>query len=236
MAPTTSEGGEIGARLRAARARLGWTREELAFHSGLSWSAIAQVESGRRTNLRPSTLSALSEALGVTIDYLVSGSPSHAPMLEHSAYLYSADDAYRETMGSFLAEGLERSEAVMAVTTSGNLELLREHLGADAERVELVDATDWFTTPPAALEGFTSFSETRLRGGAPWVRVLAEPIWSPGSESELRLWTRFESLVNVAFGSSPATFVCPYDVRSVAPEIVSSARLTHPKLFGDAES
>ena len=53
--------------------RLGWTREALAFHSGLSWSAIAQVESGRRTNLRPSTLAALSRPLGVSIDYLVDG-------------------------------------------------------------------------------------------------------------------------------------------------------------------
>ena len=35
----------IGHSLRAARARAGFTREALAYHSGVSWSAIAQIES-----------------------------------------------------------------------------------------------------------------------------------------------------------------------------------------------
>ena len=61
----------MGTRVRAAGVRLGWSREALAVRSELSWSAIAQVESGRRKNVRPQTLSALAEALGVTIDYLV---------------------------------------------------------------------------------------------------------------------------------------------------------------------
>src|ERR1700736_1222500 len=97
----------IGPRVRAARKRLGWTREALAFHSGISWSAIAQVESGRRTNLRPSTLAALARPLGVSIDYLVGGSVSHPTMLNHSAFPYRTEDQFRTTMGSFLAEGIE---------------------------------------------------------------------------------------------------------------------------------
>jgi transcriptional regulator with XRE-family HTH domain len=55
------------------------------------WSAIAQVEAGRRTNLRPATLSALAGPLGVTIDYLVNGGASQARMLEHSAFLYNTN-------------------------------------------------------------------------------------------------------------------------------------------------
>src|ERR1700738_1980341 len=107
----TEGGGGIGGRVRAARERLGWSREALAFHTGLSWSAIAQVESGRRTNLRPSTLAGLSRSLGVSIDYLVDGR-SPPTMLEHSAFLYGAEDQFQITMGSFLAEGVERSEPV----------------------------------------------------------------------------------------------------------------------------
>lgn len=234
MGTERSGGSSIGARLRAARERLGWTREELAVHSGISWSAIAQVESGRRTNLRPNTLSALSGALGVTIDYLVKGTLAPAPMLEHSAYFYSDDDRYKETMGSFLAGGLERPEAVIAVTTAGNVELLREHLGKEARRVKFVESTDWLTTPPEAVESFRSFSDRKLRGGAAWVRFVAEPIWKERSEAEVRLWTRFESLVNLLFGSSPVTFVCPYDERSVPPEIVTEAHVTHPDIVHDA--
>lgn len=234
MGVDRSDTSGIGARLRAARDRLGWTREELAVHSGISWSAIAQVESGRRTNLRPKTLSALSGALGVTIDYLVTGTLAPAPMLEHSAYFYSDDGRYKATIGSFLAAGLERAEAAIAVTTAGNVELLRDHLGKDARSVKFVESTDWLTTPPEAVESFRSFSARKLRGGAPWVRFVAEPIWEGRSDPQVRLWTRFESLVNLLFGSSPLTFVCPYDERSVPAEIVTEAHLTHPDIVDDA--
>jgi transcriptional regulator with XRE-family HTH domain len=229
-----SDSGGIGARLRAARDRRGWSREELAVHSDISWAAIAQVESGRRTNVRPNTLLALSGALGVTIDYLVTGGLAPTPMLEHSAYFYSDDNDFKVTMGSFLAEGLERSEAVIAVTTPANIELLREHLGADAGKAEFVDSTTWLTTPAEALERFKAFSEAKLEAGAPWVRFVAQPIWEGRSGNEVRLWTRFESLVNVLFGASPVTFVCPYDERAVDPEVVKEAHLTHPDIVDDA--
>src|ERR1700731_2892546 len=101
-APGPRPMGALGSRVRAARERRGWTREALAFHSGLSWSAIAQVESGRRSNVRPGTLAALSRPLGVSIDYLVRGSQSRLTMLEHSAFPYRSDDQFRTTMGPFL--------------------------------------------------------------------------------------------------------------------------------------
>jgi transcriptional regulator with XRE-family HTH domain len=225
--------GGIGARVRAARERLGWTREALAFHAGVSWSAVAQVETGRRTNLRPSTLVALSRALGVTIDYLVDGGLSRPTMFEHSAFCYSTDDQFRTTIGPFLAEGIERSEALLAVTTAANIELLREDLGKEAGGVEFIDASAWYSSPVAALQAYRSFSDTKLAGGAHWVRVIGEPVWAGRSDAEVRLWTRYESLLNVVFSGTPLTVVCPYDERSVAPEIVSQAHLTHPQIVCD---
>jgi transcriptional regulator with XRE-family HTH domain len=227
--------GGIGARVRAARERLGWTREALAFHSGVSWSAITQVESGRRTNLWPSTLAALARPLRVSIDYLVDGSRSPPTMLDHSAFPYRTEDQFRNTMGSFLAEGVERSEAVLAVTTLANIELLREHLGGDARSVEFIDASGFYSTPIAALEAYRSFCDAKLEGGAAWVRVVGEPVWAGRSDVEVRIWTRYESLFNLVFAASPVTIVCPYDERSVAPEIVTQAHLTHPHMVGDRE-
>jgi transcriptional regulator with XRE-family HTH domain len=228
-----SDSGGIGARVRAARERLGWTREALAFHSGLSWSAIAQVESGRRWNVRPGTLAALSRPLGVSIDYLVDGRRSRSTMLEHSAFPYRSDDQFRSTIGPFLAEGIERSEALIAVTTAANIELLREHLGRDARSVEFVDASDLYSTPIAALQAYKAFSEAKLERGAPWVRILGEPVWTGRSDTEIRLWTRYESLFNLVFAGTPLSVVCPYDERSVAPEIVRQAQLTHPNTVDD---
>jgi transcriptional regulator with XRE-family HTH domain len=218
----------IGSRVRAARERLGWSREELAFHSAISWSAIAQTESGRRTNLRPATLSALAGALGVTIDYLVRGGAGAAPMLEHRALLYGTDAEFVDTASEFLSKGVERSEATLAVTTRSNIKLLRQSLGRAARQVEFAEAASWYETPGSALAAYREFAEAKLRSGSPWVRIVGEPVWIGRSASELRMWTRYESLLNLAFGSWPASFICPYDERSVQPKIARQAHLTHP--------
>jgi hypothetical protein len=91
----------------------------------------------------------------------------------------------------------------------------------------------FYTTPIAALDAYRTSFEMKLELGAPWVRVLGEPIWAGRSDAEIRLWTRYESLFNLVFSAYPLTVVCPYDERSVAPEIVSEAHLTHPLTVGD---
>jgi transcriptional regulator with XRE-family HTH domain len=230
------EASGIGTRVTAARERLGWSREALAFHSGISWSGIAQVESGRRRNLRPDTLSALARALGVTIDYLVGGGRASTSMLDHKALVYGTDAELATTAGDFLAAGVERSEAALAVTTTKNIDLLREQLGPAAQRVEFVESTTWLTTPAAALDGFKAYSSANLEGGAPWVRILGEPIWAGRTEAEVHSWTRFESLLNLVFAAWPMTVLCPYDERSAQPEVVRQARLTHPHTIGSGST
>jgi transcriptional regulator with XRE-family HTH domain len=219
----------IGDRLRAARERLGWSREELAFRSGVSWSAITQAESGRRWNLRPRTLTLLSVSLGVSIDYLVKGG-SAPTVLDHRALLYDTERAFAEGAGGFLLEGIERSEATLVVTDKGNLEILRDQLGGEASRVELVDSAKALASPEAALELFTGFLNDRVQQGDEWMRVVAEPIWAGRSKPEVRLWTRFESLINLLLGGSPMSVLCPYNLRVVPPAILRDAHATHPKV------
>jgi transcriptional regulator with XRE-family HTH domain len=219
---------EIGSRLRSARERLGWNREALAFHSGISWSAIAQIESGRRRNVRPSTLSALSEALGVSLDYIVRGSGTRPPMLEHRALIYDSDEVLLKLAGPFLREGGERGEPMLAVMTETKIERMRRHLGSASESVEFVESARWLRTPGAALDGFRKFCDDSLDGGAPWSRVLGEPIWEGRSDSEVEQWTRFESLLNLVFADSPVSMLCPYDARTLDPQIIKAAELTHP--------
>jgi transcriptional regulator with XRE-family HTH domain len=231
---TGIEGPGTGVRLRAARERRGWSREALAFHSELSWSAIAQIESGRRKNVRPQTLSALAGALGVTIDYLVHGASPNSPMLEHRALLYETDEEFTDTLGPFLAQGMERSEAVLAVTTNTNIELLREYLGSDAKRVEFVEAQSWYSAPAPALSAYQAFLSAKVKAGAAWVRIVGEPVWSGRSDSEIGAWTRYESLFNLVFGASPITVVCPYDTRSIPADVARQALCTHPHTVGPA--
>jgi transcriptional regulator with XRE-family HTH domain len=216
----------IDRRVKAARGHLGWSREALAFHSGLSWSAIAQIESGRRTNVRPTTLSVLADALGVTVDYLL-GRAGGQSMLDHYALLYATEEEFVESAGRFVAEGIERSEATLAVTTAPKIKLLRKRLGADAAEVTFVEARRWYTTPAAALAAYRTFLEEKLASGSGWIRILGEPVWSGRSRSEVSLWTRYESLLNVEFAGVPATVVCPYDTSALGAGILNQACATH---------
>ena len=218
----------IGGRVRAARERLGLSREALAFHSGISWSAIAQIESGRRANLRLATLTALADALDVTIDYLVRSGPS-APMFEHQALLYEDEDDFLATAAPFLAQAFERSEPVLAVTDTVKIEALRKALGRAAQSVRFATQDDWYATPAQALAGYHGFVSESVAGGAPWVRVLGEPIWEGRSGSEVRTWCRYESLLNLTFSGSPLTLLCPYRAPSCGEQIVAQARASHPK-------
>jgi MEDS: MEthanogen/methylotroph, DcmR Sensory domain len=190
------------------------------------------VESGRRRNIRPNTLSGLADALGVTIDYLVRGGATDAVMLGHRALLYDTAEEFLNTTAPFLAEGIENSEAVLAVTTSTNIALLRERLGSIAGQVEFAEAASWYQTPPSALEKHRAFLNAKLDAGAPWIRIVGEPVWKGRSASDVRRWARYESMLNLVFSAAPATILCPYDTRSLDPEIVRQAGVTHPHMIG----
>ncbi len=64
----------LGARIAALRRAAGWNQSELADRLQISPSAVGMYEQGRR---EPSadTLVALARALGVSVDYLLTGSP-----------------------------------------------------------------------------------------------------------------------------------------------------------------
>jgi transcriptional regulator with XRE-family HTH domain len=229
-----SDGSHLGSRVRAARERLGWSREALAYRAGLSWSAIEQIESGRRRNARPDTLEALSLALAVTIDYLVHGGPPPT-MLNHQVLVYQDNDSFLAATGPFLAEGAARSEALLAVTTARNIEVLREWLGKGAQRVAFVEAETWYSAPVSAMNAYRAFLDETQAQSSRWARIVGEPVWARRSHEEIRVWNQYESLVNLAFGPMPVSVLCPYDERTVDPDIVATARLTHPRVLEGGE-
>jgi transcriptional regulator with XRE-family HTH domain len=203
----------------------------VAVASGLSWSSIAQIETGRRTKLRPSTLAALARALDVTIDHLV-GHSAPDGLLEHRALIYDGDAEFAGTVAPFLAAAVANGEPALAVTTRSKLRLLRKALGADAERVTLADSRQWYRSPGAALAAYRDFADEAVAGGAGWLRVIGEPVWSGRSEEEVRAWARYESLVNLVFAPMPLTLLCPYDAGSLDPAIVERAQATHCEVVG----
>ena len=206
----------IGLRLRAARARLGWSREALAFHSGVSWAGIAQVESGRRRDVRSGTLVALANALGVTTDYLVLGGGG-ASMCDHRLLGYRSDEELVEGVAPFLSDAVEQSGAALAVTSKRNASLLRQAVGRAAGGIRFVESSGWPASPLAALNAYEKFCATTLDTGAAWVRIVAELGWADRSPSAVRPWIRLESLLNLAFANRPVSILCVCDTRSLRP-------------------
>jgi transcriptional regulator with XRE-family HTH domain len=219
----------LAMRLQVARGRLGWSRETLAHHSGLSWAAIAQIESGRRTNVRPATLTALASALRVTVDYLL-GSQGEQKLLEHRALLYGSKEDFLGTTVPILRGAVERSEATLVVTSAANIELLANELGGDPAHVRFEDSSDWFRSPLDAVHAYREFVNEQTSAGSPWVSVVGEPVWNA---VDIRPWVIYEAMFNLVFASSPMTVICPYDTRSVPTSVSESARLTHPSVISE---
>ena len=224
----------IGGRVRAARQRRGWSRETLAFHAGISWSAISQLEAGRRRNLWPGTLAALAGALGVTVDYLVSGGAVWTEMLEHRALIYESDDEFLRAGAAFLSVGVDRSEAALAVTTSEHCDLLREHLGGAKCQVEFADQASWCSTPDGALSRIRAFIDGHVDAGINWIRILVEPVIAGRSEFDGRLWATYESLFNLVFRSAPLTALCAYDAAILDADLLEQVHATHSHALGEA--
>jgi transcriptional regulator with XRE-family HTH domain len=221
----------IGTSLRAARERLGWTREALAHRAGISWAAIAQIETGRRRDVRASSLVALAAALGVSLEQLA-GVATAAPRvtLRHQALVYEGDAELLAVTVPFLTRALAGGEAAIAVTTPARIRLLREALGGQADRVDFFGSAGWYSSPVAALSRYRGWLEEQVAGGAPWARIIGEPVWIGRSGPEIADWVRYESLINISFAASPATIMCPYDAQTAPAEVLEHARRTHPEL------
>lgn len=217
----------LAARLAAARKRAGMSRERLAVESGLSWSAITQIEAGRRPNPRANTLAELSAALGVTVEYLLGTSGATGALLDHYALIYREVADFVETAGPFLEDGVATADATLVVTDLKNADALREHLGEAAADIRFADRQTWYCSPRDALVGYRQFATEALDAGASWVRIIGEPVWAGRTPEEIQSWVRYEALLNLSFASVPMTLACPYNETAVDQTIVGDARATH---------
>jgi transcriptional regulator with XRE-family HTH domain len=200
----------------------------------VSWSAIAQIESGRRTDVRLKTLSALAKALGVSVDYLI-GTRGTSKLFEHRILMYGSDEEFAEAAMPFFDEGIEQSHCLLAVATEAKIGLLRDALDDRSGHVEFADWADWYRSPQLAMRRYGAFVAQKHEEGAAWIRVMAEAAWTDHPDVDMDAWARYESLVNLAFASSPATIICTYDERSLPMDVVTEARRTHPEITQGGE-
>src|SRR3954453_15023487 len=173
----------VAAAVRAGRQRRGGSRETLAHESGLSFAAITQIESGRRTELRVSSLVALADALGVSVDYLVRAEVA-ASLLDHRAHVYDSPEQLVELAGRVTHDGLAAGNAVLIVAPKPGLAAIRAALGSDAKRVSFGESSGWYTTPAQTTQRYVAFARDARTVGANWIDILGEPVWSGKSATE----------------------------------------------------
>jgi hypothetical protein len=150
---------------------------------------------------------------------------------QHWACVYDDDQQLLDTAVPFLAAGLAAGQPVLAVTTRANLELIGAALGERAGDVDYAESAFFGRRPTQRVAAFYRYwtrHATARSDGSTGVRILAEPVWAGRSAREVAAWTRMESALNVVLAPASISMVCPYDTRTLGPDIVADALRTHP--------
>jgi anti-sigma regulatory factor (Ser/Thr protein kinase) len=151
----------------------------------------------------------------------------------HEALLYAGDADFVDATVPFVRGALQDEQPVLVAVLPHKIDLLRDELGDDADRVAFADMGGAFGRNPARL---IPAWQKYLRGCPPGVRVrgVGEPIWAGRSPQEQVECQRHESLLNVAFaGSERLWFLCPYDVDALDDVIIDEVFRSHPFVRGD---
>ncbi|GAA3232762.1 sensor histidine kinase [Actinocorallia longicatena] len=149
--------------------------------------------------------------------------------LVHRALLYGKDEEFLGAAVPFLQEGLGTGDHILAVLPRNESDAVRDVMRGDAGHIHFYDAHEFYGHPVRTISAYNDV----VRGVAPRrVRALASVDWT-GRKGGIQLaeWARYESLVNVAFGSSGAQVICPYDRRVLPPPVIDEAMRTHPEML-----
>ena len=153
--------------------------------------------------------------------------------LIHQALLYETADQFLASAIPFVAEGLHRGDAVIAVTTDANAELLRQNLNGSGDDVTFIEASRWYDAPGRTLAAYHRHVDGLHQE---CLRVIGEPIWTGLDALETSEWGRYESIVNVSLAAAPAWIMCGYDRRTLPTAVLDDALRTHPELAVGVES
>lgn len=145
----------------------------------------------------------------------------------HEGLFYDSDDEYRTAVLEFVREGLAAGEPTLIAVPEPKLDLLREDLGSDADRVTFTDMSELGRNPARIIPTVRDFVDAHPDRR---VRFVGEPIWSTRSAAETREATRHEALINVAFADTRMAVLCPYDITQLDPAVLADAECTHPSV------
>lgn len=123
----------VGERIKARRAELGWTQDQLAEKAGISKSFVSDLETGKRS-IGADTLLDVGRAMNVSLDFLMTGKESGErkadPQIPASLARFAAD------------EGLSVRETLTLLELQGRIIAARR--ASKRERLEKVNWKDFY--------------------------------------------------------------------------------------------
>jgi hypothetical protein len=149
----------------------------------------------------------------------------------HGFFVYDNDADFVDRIAPFAGSAATDGAAVLAVLTDKKWELLREALGACAERVRRCERDALYRRPQDALAEYDGILRAAVDEGAPGLRLLGElPV--EHDQSECDTWTIYEAALNRAFADRPVLILCSYDLREHPQASIQAAWQTHPLVLG----
>lgn len=152
------------------------------------------------------------------------------PAFRHELYAYQGASDFLRGAVSFVEDALAADETVLVAVGEDKQGMLRDALGSsDMDRqVSFVDTGALGRNPGRLIPAWQDWIAKSVSEGLP-VRGISESPWessTPAERGELRY---HEWLLNLTFSGSPAWWLlCPYDVTTLEPAELESARLCHP--------
>jgi anti-sigma regulatory factor (Ser/Thr protein kinase) len=161
--------------------------------------------------------------------------PGCADTFCHEALFHDGDAEFLDGAVPFVRDGLSNGEVVLAIVTAPKVGLLRDALGADADRVHLANMTELGRNPTRIISAWSALVAEHGGDGRP-VRGIGEPVWPGRSDAELVECGHHEALLNLAFADAPGFWLlCPYDVGALDRRVLDEACCNHPTLLHGTE-
>ncbi len=145
----------------------------------------------------------------------------------HEALLYCGLSGFLAGTASFVRRAVNARDPVLVVVSGEKIGLLRQRLGAEAEHVGFADMAEVGDNPARITALWQEFVDGHH--GSPRLWGVGEPVHPDRSPTELAECQLQEALLNVAFdAATPFWLLCPYDLETLAADVIDGAQRAHP--------
>src|SRR3954451_5861220 len=153
-------------------------------------------------------------------------------LFRHEAMLYEGAEAFVAGAAPFIRAAVAADEPIMVAVGADKLDLLRSHLGEDADGVVFADMAEVGANPARIIPAWRDFVDANSGSGRP-MRGIGEPIWAERTPEEVVECQCHEALLNMAFADAPAFhLLCPYDTAALSDDVIAEAERSHPYVGG----